>query len=73
MKNLLNIKVEGSEGDGLSVELLNLNGTVLFTDKYDFKGDVYKHQLDLSYISDGIYLIRVTDGVNQKTLKIIKK
>jgi hypothetical protein len=71
--NVLSVSITGITGPDFSLELLNLNGRQLFADNYGLSGDNYRHQLDLSHIPPGLYLLRIRSGNYQKTVKIIRK
>jgi len=49
----------------VSVQVLNLQGKVIYTSK--------NTSLDLSFLSKGIYLLKVSNGYKQEVIKIVKK
>jgi hypothetical protein len=71
-RNLLTISVRSESSETLNLELLNSSGKIIFTDKYKYAGQNYKHQLDLKYVPNGIYFLRVYNSQVRKTLKVIK-
>jgi hypothetical protein len=61
--------VQGS----IRVEVLDLTGKVLWQESVQTSGSELRHPLDLSRFSEGVYIVRVSDGENIRTEKIIKQ
>ena len=70
--HLLNIDIQSEYTEALNIELLNTGGKIIFTDKYKYTGQTYTHQLNLRYVPNGIYFLRVYNSQVRKTLKVIK-
>ncbi len=67
VKDILN--VENLNGDELLIEVLNLKGDVLLTQR-----DISRRiQIDLNNLFSGVYFLRMSSGNNITHLKILKK
>lgn len=69
MNNQLNIEVINA--GMFDIEMLDLNGKTIFQENR-LEGE-YTHTLDLSAYAKGIYLLRMVNAEEVKTLKIIKQ
>ena len=68
--DLLNIQVGKEEVNGLKYKLFDLNGKLLKSDKLDAS----ETQVPFMEFRNGIYLLRISDGLRElKTFKIIKQ
>ena len=52
-----------------SIELLNTNGQVVF--KENWTNTTHRQTLDISHLANGIYIVKLKSGNNQKTEKIM--
>jgi hypothetical protein len=67
---LLNVDFTMSNIQKVKIELISVQGSVMFTNETDnFKGKFHK-QLDLSSLTKGIYMLRVTSDQGVTTKKI---
>jgi len=57
------------------IRLFDLNGRVVFQSNLAYSGDEFAYSLpDLSFLSDGIYILEVSDGHSTKEMcKLIKQ
>jgi hypothetical protein len=70
-RNEININFNVAENNNVSIDLINLAGQQLYTEKKnDFKG-VYYSQIDLSKYASGLYFMVVKIGQNSYTRKFV--
>jgi len=72
-KSIFNISFSHIENQELQLEVLNIAGQALFTAKLNPTGTSLVKQVDLSFLDNGMYFVRVVQGINVRTVKIIKK
>ncbi|MDD4970249.1 MAG: T9SS type A sorting domain-containing protein [Paludibacter sp.] len=69
--NELNIKIASDRHSRISIEILSLEGKILFSKVPDENSTVY--QVNVSGINKGLYLCRINDGSTIETIKFIKQ
>ncbi|MBC7892855.1 MAG: T9SS type A sorting domain-containing protein, partial [Sphingobacteriaceae bacterium] len=67
----LRISVSGAEGQGLRVELFNGTGQTVREQKLSKAGEEEVLDWDITRQPGGLYLLRVSDGREAKTLKVL--
>ncbi len=73
--DFLTLELFGESGRIFKIELINITGTVIFTDKLTFIDQFWhKEQYDMDDFIRGFYLIRISseDGFMNRTFKIEK-
>jgi len=66
---LVRINKTGSENTTLNIQVLNLNGQVLY--KGMVIGGASERSIDLSHLSKGVYLLKISDQLKTHTEKLI--
>jgi hypothetical protein len=70
-RNEVNINFNVAENNNVSIDLINISGQKLYTErKNDFKG-VYYSQINLSHYTSGLYFMVVKIGQNSYTRKFV--
>ncbi|MGY0038776.1 S8/S53 family peptidase [Pedobacter sp. NJ-S-72] len=70
-RNEININFNVAENNNVIIDLINISGQKLYTErKNDFKG-VYYSQIDLSHYTSGLYFMVVKIGQNSYTRKFV--
>jgi hypothetical protein len=64
---------ENSNSNTVSVEVLNPIGQVILRDKAQVQNNAINKSVDIKNIPDGIYLLRVSDNTQSKTLRFTVK
>jgi hypothetical protein len=64
----LNILLQTIPGSGTKLQLMDITGKIIQTVKLYKTSEV----LDISSLSDGLYILNFTDGINSKFIKFIK-
>ena len=54
---LVTLEIDNSYQSELSVEVINTNGQIIYSNKYNYKHIV--EQLDLNSYSDGMYFVKI--------------
>jgi len=57
----------------VKIEVLDLMGKILSQETVITSGTEFRHSLDLLSFAEGVYLVRVSDGVSVRMQKIIKQ
>ena len=70
---LINIHIKTTKETALTLNVLNSSGKQLFTGNFKTTNNQFDQQFDFSYLTNGIYFIRIYCQSMQKTVKIIKK
>jgi hypothetical protein len=68
----LNIRIDGIESNELKVELINLEGALLYVKKYQTSNTAVTDQIDMRSLFPGTYFIRVTYMETKMLQAIIK-
>ena len=61
------IKTNDNNSIGLSIKIYNLFGSMVFQ-----KVNLKSNTIEVSGLSTGIYILKVTNGASQKTFKLVK-
>ncbi|MBT3303168.1 MAG: T9SS type A sorting domain-containing protein [Bacteroidetes bacterium] len=69
---LLNVHFTSSIDGPVTIELLNINGALIYQNKIDKKGDL-TNQIDISDYPKGIYLLKLQGGKSMKIIKVLLK
>ncbi|MEM7102953.1 MAG: T9SS type A sorting domain-containing protein [Bacteroidota bacterium] len=56
----------------ITVEIVDVLGRVLQTETFAESEGIMKREFDISQYSDGIYILRITDGVETKSKEVVK-
>jgi hypothetical protein len=70
---IFNIDVSTLSDQELHLEVLNLAGQRLFFVKLNPDGTSLTKLVDLGFMDNGMYFVRISQGINVKTIKIIKE
>jgi len=70
-----NITVQGEiDKKGLIIlEIINASGEILFKGLFHSIEKQFSREIDLSYLKDGIYFIRINSDLSVQTLKVLKR
>lgn len=68
-KDRLNVEFNTSEALDYRIEVFNSLGQVVTA----LKASEQKQEIDLSFLSSGVYYLKVQSGLNQKVFKVIKE
>lgn len=66
------IKLNSNSDEKISISVYDVRGRLVLDKNYDSTGN-FEQDIDLNNVEAGIYLIKVSDGLNQTTKKIIVK
>ncbi|MBN1599388.1 MAG: DUF4380 domain-containing protein [Bacteroidales bacterium] len=69
----LNIQLSGYGQQFTRLEILSINGSVVYQDYFKISGNTSRLTIDLPYISGGIYFVRFTGNKRSLTEKFIVK
>lgn len=69
-RGILNLQVKNMNKEDLSVEIVNLNGQVVYHKQYKNAGQ-FENTIDVSNYTNGIYFVKVQNANELKTGKII--
>ncbi len=69
-KRTINILYETHQGESVHLALYAVTGRLLMSREWKSNG-LYHHQLDLSKLASGVYLLKFTDGTHTATKKLI--
>jgi hypothetical protein len=72
-KDIITLRVEQLTSDQLTLHVIGSDGKVIFTGNFKTTNNQFDQQLDFSYLTNGIYFVRIYSQSLQKTIKIIKK
>ena len=70
--NQLNVRCNNSKDETGTIDITNLQGALLRSEKIPLRANA-AFTLDISSLSDGIYLLQVTSADYSSTLKFEKK
>jgi hypothetical protein len=70
--DLLNLGLPQAIAGTYTIEIIDINGRVLLTDKIRLEPGVNQIKIDISKIPVGTYLVRLPEIVNQPSMKFIK-
>ena len=68
--SILNVEVEAIEPANLKLTINNIFGQVVY---HSENVKAHKQELDLSFLRNGLYFLKIQSGSDQKTFKIIKE
>ena len=69
-RGILNLEVKNMDKEDLSVDIVNLNGQVIFSKRFNNTGQLV-NKIDVSNYSKGIYFVKVKNANELKVGKII--
>jgi len=69
-RGILNLEVKNMDKEDLSIEIVNLNGQVIFSKQFNNTGQLV-NKIDVSNYSKGIYFVKVQNAKEIKVGKII--
>jgi hypothetical protein len=69
-RGILNLEVKNMDKEDLSIEIVNLNGQVIFSKQFNNTGQLV-NKIDVSNYSKGIYFVKVQNANELKVGKII--
>ncbi len=69
-RGILNLEVKNMDKEDLSIEIVNLNGQVIFSKQFNNTGQLV-NKIDVSNYSKGIYFVKVKNANELKVGKII--
>lgn len=70
--NLFNIEINNPKLQGaLNIQVHNVMGQKILSNNFDRQGGSYSYSLDMSYVSAGVYLVRVGNANYGKVKRII--
>jgi len=69
--DVLNIQLAIKSKQALLIEILSIEGKVVYQEKLTHQNDVY--QMNVSSLPKGIYLCKVTNGLTTETTKFLKQ
>lgn len=72
IKDFVNVSSRLGVGEKLTLQLMQQNGQVITNEVLDGKDGEVSHQLDLSYLPNGLYLLRIIKGETTEVRKIVK-
>ncbi|MBE0639915.1 MAG: T9SS type A sorting domain-containing protein, partial [Bacteroidales bacterium] len=64
---LINLTIPAMD-EVLTIEVTEITGQVIMTEKLETSATGFKHEMDLSGVSPGVYFVRIT-GINQSVVK----
>ena len=67
------LRFENGKTGKYQVQIINELGQIQFEKEIYLSGDVHEEEFDLSHLSSGNYFVKVFDGRNSKTEKIVLK
>ncbi len=69
---LLNVSIQMKESiDQLQVDLMDLTGRELLTERFSYPADAFAEQFDISHLPNGVYLMKFTAGDQTIVRKVI--
>jgi hypothetical protein len=68
----VNITGISAEGD-ITLQVMNSSGKIIFQGIFSTEGYRFTRQIDISYLDDGIYYMRLNAGSFYKTIKLVKQ
>jgi len=68
--DVLNIQLSAMESQTATLELLSIDGKLLYKAQFNNTGS---YQVNVSHLRQGIYLCRLNDGTSIETKKIVKQ
>ena len=68
---LLNIRFETDHAFNGNIQLFDITGKEILSNKFNANGGVSNYQLAIPSISEGIYVMVISDGIRSETSKII--
>lgn len=71
VSDVLNIRLSSKVASKSVIEILSLEGKIIYTQTLNSKTPVY--QIDVSNLPKGLYLCKINDGTSIKTSKFIKQ
>ena len=67
----VNISFEATVKNYGSINVIDMLGNVVYSEKISIINDINRIEIDLSYLSKGIYVLNIfSDGINAKNLRI---
>ena len=69
--NLLNISFDNTTQQNITITLLSLDGRIIFTDNLQTEPGVINHPMDISKITSGLYLLKISNTSETVIKKII--
>ncbi|MBX7224535.1 MAG: fibronectin type III domain-containing protein, partial [Chitinophagales bacterium] len=67
---IINIKSNANVDEEILIEISDLSGKIVFTEKYSPSSEKSEKSLDLSNLTNGLYFVRFNNGVSSQTTKI---
>ncbi|MCD4683334.1 MAG: T9SS type A sorting domain-containing protein, partial [Bacteroidales bacterium] len=67
----VNITGSSPEGD-ITLQVINSTGKIIFNGIFKTEGNQLNRQLDITYLKNGIYYVRLTSSSAATTIKLIK-
>jgi hypothetical protein len=71
-KGIVNITGICSNEEDITLQVINSTGKIIFNGIFKTKGNRLERKLDVSFLKDGIYYVRLTSGPSATTIKLIK-
>jgi len=59
---LVNLEFEINQDSDVTIEILNMNGQLIYAEKISEKAGHYVHNIDLSSFTNGVYMLRVLNN-----------
>jgi hypothetical protein len=70
---VLQVAIEGTKANKVQFEIVNLQGKVLHKQSATIQSGKIVLPLSTSYLTVGLYLLRIQNGANHETIKFYKK
>ena len=69
----LTVRLEGVQNQSVDLQLMDLNGQPIHMRKLDKTQSVHRERLSVESLPSGLYLLRVSSGQQNVTLKVVKQ
>ncbi|MCF8256771.1 MAG: T9SS type A sorting domain-containing protein [Flavobacteriales bacterium] len=70
---IFTLDVMNGSSDNVTIDVFNVVGSRISTDAYTSSGGLLSKTIDISGSADGIYIVRIGNGKNVITRKIVKR
>jgi len=68
----LNVKGVFPNGEDITLQVINSTGKIIFKGIFKTKEKHFERELDVSFLKNGIYYVRIISGTDFKTIKLVK-
>jgi hypothetical protein len=73
VKNIVNWEVKNVQSSQINISITNTQGNIFYDQKFTMLNNTQHNSINVSALTPGIYIVKLTDGKQQKLIKFIKE